>query len=491
MINKRDIDELGNKNICHDCIGDHYLSAEIESNGKTRKCSYCGEAAKGYSIKDMAKRIDGVFEEHYICTATESEHYSMLWGDDYWERQGEPAEYAIMNSANMPRDAAIDIQIILENKHNRFYSLSDLAMGEETPFDSGSCYEEIGASDARWQEEWSKFEQSIKTESRFFSNVSLEYLKSVFENINEMETRDNRPLIVNIGPNTDMPAIFRARVFQAGDKLKTALMRPDIHLSSPPSEFATAGRMNAHGISVFYGANDPAVAIAEVRPPVGSQVVTARFEVIRSLNLLDLTALELIKVEGSVFDPDYIHRLERARFLNTLSQKITRVVMPDDEVFEYLTTQAIADFLSNQSNPCIDGIIFPSAQATNTSTNVVLFYKASKIKNLNFPEGTELDVILSKTYEEGTYHEFSVTENVPSKEKSAKKIVKNQWGPDLFNIDESLECLASNSDCRKPALKIDTDNIVVHIIDSVQFISSDFKVNRSRREKKELNVLMF
>jgi hypothetical protein len=30
--------------------------------------------------------------------------------------------------------------------------------------------------------------------------------------------------------------------------------------------------MNARGISVFYGANNQKAAIAEVRPPVGSQI---------------------------------------------------------------------------------------------------------------------------------------------------------------------------------------------------------------------------
>jgi hypothetical protein len=74
-------------------------------------------------------------------------------------------------------------------------------------------------------------------------------------------------------------------------------MRPDRHLGSPPSGAAAAGRMNARGISVFYGANDPRVALAEVRPPVGSRVAVARFEIIRPLRLLDLTALSDATVE--------------------------------------------------------------------------------------------------------------------------------------------------------------------------------------------------
>jgi len=51
--------------------------------------------------------------------------------------------------------------------------------------------------------------------------------------------------------------------------------------------------MNARGVSVFYGAIDPRVALAEVRPPVGSRVAVARFEIIRPLRLLDLNALAM------------------------------------------------------------------------------------------------------------------------------------------------------------------------------------------------------
>jgi len=62
-------------------------------------------------------------------------------------------------------------------------------------------------------------------------------------------------------------------------------MRPDRDMGAPPSSLPAAGRMNAKGISTFYGATDPQIALAEVRPPVGSQVAIAYFEIIRPLRL--------------------------------------------------------------------------------------------------------------------------------------------------------------------------------------------------------------
>jgi len=73
----------------------------------------------------------------------------------------------------------------------------------------------------------------------------------------------------------------------------------------------------------------------------------------KSLVVLDVEALRSVITPGSIFDPSYKHRLERAEFLKWLSRRITMPVMPDDEPFEYLATQAVADFLSSSTNPLL------------------------------------------------------------------------------------------------------------------------------------------
>ena len=62
--------------------------------------------------------------------------------------------------------------------------------------------------------------------------------------------------------------------------------------------------------------------VAEARAPVGSHVVLARFEVLR-------------------FDPDFAQREGRTAFLRRVVREISRPVMPQDEAFEYLPTQAV------------------------------------------------------------------------------------------------------------------------------------------------------
>jgi hypothetical protein len=242
--------------------------------------------------------------------------------------------------------------------------------------------------------------------------------------------------------------------------------------------------MNARGISVFYGSNDPGVAIAEVRPPVGSQVAVARFEVIRPLRLLDLTALGNVREGGSVFDSGLASRMERAIFLRSLSQRITRPVMPDDEVFEYLPTQAIADFLATENDPPVDGIIFPSIQVAGDVLNVVLFHKAARIEAIDLPKGTEIDARTGQTYEEGWEVEYSVTEHVPpAPTPDSEKTDDSDNLPILAMIAHGPQTPYDN-DSRGITLRIDLDSIKVHVVQRVDIDTVEHDVRRRRLEKR-------
>jgi hypothetical protein len=72
---------------------------------------------------------------------------------------------------------------------------------------------------------------------------------------------------VRRGPGTSVSALFRARVFQTEDQLVKALEKPEVSIGPPPTALVPAGRMNAAGIQVIYGATEEVVALAEVRPP--------------------------------------------------------------------------------------------------------------------------------------------------------------------------------------------------------------------------------
>ncbi len=357
-------------------------------------------------------------------------------------------------------------------------------MGDETEFSGDSHYEEAATDDRGWQEEWRIFERSLKTEARFFSRVAMAHLASIFGGIDTMSTHDGRSLVLDAGPGTSLDKIYRARVFQSDQNLEAAMCRPDLHLGSPPTNLASAGRMNARGISVFYGANQPSVAIAEVRPPVGSQVAVACFDIVRPLKLLDLTALSAVIEPGSIFDAAWAARLERASFLRSLSQRITRAVMPDDEAFDYLPTQAIADFLATENEPQLDGIVFPSVQASGDGLNVVLFRKAARVEALEFPDGTEIKASTGQMGEDGWEVDYSVIEQVPPKEVSGKEDDRHLQRSDFDHLAFRHPAL-DDYDSRAPTLKIDLGSIKIHVVRRVQFECDEHNVSRHRWEKHD------
>lgn len=475
-----DIEELKAKQICCQCVGEAYLSREIEHEGAEAECSYCGETERCISVEELSDRVETAFEDHYTRTSDQPDSWqqSMLSdreSDYMWFRDGEPVLDAIEAAAEMPAEAAADVQAVLDDRHA---DIEAAKMGDETEFSSETHYEEKGASDRAWQEEWRTFEESLKTEARFFSRTAAAHLATVFGKIDKLKTKGGRPLIVQAGPKRALNHLYRARVFQADDKLEEALCRPDLHLGSPPARLAAAGRMNARGISVFYGATAARAAIAEVRPPVGSKVAVARFSIVRPLRLLDLTALGNAWDGGSIFDPSLKDRQERVAFLWSLGDRMTRPVMPDDEAFNYLSTQAIADFLATENEPQLDGIVFRSVQA-NAGRNVVLFHKAARAEAMEFPKDTEIEARIGSVTEDGWEYDYAVTERVPPPRSPPAKD-DDDWPGPLFSgrIYHSRE-----TDFRDFTLRVDPAWVVVHHVDWVSYRSTTHEVSRHRFEK--------
>jgi len=396
-----------------------------------------------------------------------------------WDREGQQTVYAIMDAVDVSEEIAGDIQMILEYRHDDF---ENVKMGIENEFSSDAHYEEIMPDNYEWQEQWTEFVRLIKTEARFFSRTAASHLSTLFDRIDEMRTLDGRSLVIDIGPGTEITHLFRGRVFQSEPPLQEVMKRPDIELSAPPAWAAGAGRMNARGISVFYGATTPEIVLAEVRPPVGSWVATARFEITRPLRLLDLAALADVHERGSIFDPHYAYRLGRMMFLRTLTRRMARPVMPDDQELEYLPTQAIADYLSTEGQVPLDGILFPSVQVGGNGLNTALFHKASRCEELDIPDGTEISAYTYTTYEDGPEPDFYVSEEVPPAEDEPEK---EEHSPDIFKLALEVRDKRLDADPREAALRIDVESLSVHEVNAVQIDMTSHSVQRNRFEKRD------
>jgi hypothetical protein len=340
---------FGDRRVCFRCIGEEFLRNRLRREGRRFSCNYCALIRKGFSLTQLADIVQSAINEHYQPTAEEPSacEYALQREGlrDFWFRDGEPIADVIKDLCDTEQRIAEDVRKVLYQRH---YDHERLEMGEEGPFDEDAHYEEMGVGHGELKEQWEQFEKSLKTEARYFSQVARAALTSIFERIGDHTTLDGKPVVVECGPGKDIAALYRARVFQRDADTVRAMERPDLEVGPPPPAQAMAGRMNARGISVFYGALDAATALAEVRPPVGSKVLVVRFEILRPVRLLDVEALRSLRTRGSLFDPSFTGRLQKAKFLEGLSDRISAPVMPDDEPLEYLPTQAVADFLATE-----------------------------------------------------------------------------------------------------------------------------------------------
>jgi hypothetical protein len=472
--------------LCFECVGEPFLRFEIKQDGAESICSYCGVKRKSLSLDEVADKVERVFTDHFYKTATEPsgmEYMAAKEGEKDWERPGQPVIELIEELARIELEPAQDLQEILEDRHSDF----ELAKtGEEQEYDADSQYAMLDVDTIGTHAEWTRFEKVLKTEERYFSKTAEETLSRIFEGIANRITLEGNPVVVKAGPGQAIEALFRARVFQSDELLTEALKRPDLSIGPPPSQVAATGRMNAHGISVFYGALEPATALAEVRPPVGSKVAVARFELLREMLLLDVRLLHALSESRSLFDPLSKSNRERAEFLKWLGRRIAMPVMPSDEPFEYLPTQAVADFLSMKANPPLDGIIYPSVQAGKVELNVVLFHNASRVEVMHVPEGTKIDAELYDfDYDDNSaWLAPTVVEEVPSETPPPVNTVRLEPEGSATPQNPSFDS-TRGYDPRVPALKIDATKVWVHAIRAVKFESDSHLVSRSQYKRRK------
>lgn len=478
-------DRPEDKNVCSGCIEEAYLSAEVRREGGRDECAYCGRVEECLSVEALASLVEGAFERHF--RRTDEDPDGLEWAltndpeiDYRWEREGESVVDAIGMAVECSEEVAKDLQATLSDRH---YDRHKAKVGEEAEFADDSSYAEKGADDFEWRAEWRWFENSLKTRARYFSSTAATLLEETFAALERLSTDDGSPLVVEVGPGQPVSDVWRARVFQSQEELTAGLERPNVEIGPPPARKARAGRMNAEGISVFYGAKDPDVAIAEVRPPVASHVVVARFDITRGLRLLDLTALGAVQESGSYFDPDFASLMEHAAFLRTLSQRISQPVVPYDTALDYLPTQAIADFLATVRIPTIDGIAYPSSQALEDPVNIVLFHHACRVDEVNVTAGTKIAARASEDSETGEVVGFDVIETVPvaargegdSPSADQEGIVRFESSADAW-IDDRLS--PADPDARDPALKLDVHSIMVRVVRGATYETKERPVRR-------------
>lgn len=135
--------------------------------------------------------------------------------------------------------------------------------------------------------------------------------------------------------------------------------------TAPRAHAKQSNRMSPAGIPMFYGAEEPATAIAEVaRRQLDARryLTLGRFSASTPMKVVDLTNLPSI----SMFDPCQGHLSRQVNFLHRFVDDLGRKVCPDDEQIDYVPTQIVTEFflrayeISAGGMPSVKGIRYPS-----------------------------------------------------------------------------------------------------------------------------------
>ncbi|WP_043241023.1 MULTISPECIES: RES family NAD+ phosphorylase [Pseudomonadaceae] len=424
------------KFVCIQCILDPYLRNRVD-HSKTEECSYCEKVAFGLMLEELADYCEHTIFSSFVLVAQPS---------------------AVIHHGYPPHGMSVTdtLRLLLANSDTDLLEdiESELRCRWAEWDDDDPYFEEGSDTSLQMTTDWRSMQESLLYESRLVNASVAKVLERVFGDIEQLQTDlAGRSTIVVAGPQHPISAFHRARSFDNETGLSDALMHPELSLGPTPKGIASAGRMNAKGISVFYGSTDERTAIAEVRPPVGSFVATAVFELTRPIRLLNLADFSSVRPNAawSYFDPARQDQAERCAFLQQLKDRMLIPVMPNAADQDYLITQAIADFLATHPRLNLDGILFPSVQAPEDSApgqNVVLFHKASGVE---------------RTRKEDALEHVELWE--PD---------EDQWrfAPEIFEAKPQLQSALISQNQRSgrvSTLRLDRSRIAIHKIKAVSF----------------------
>lgn len=474
--------------VCHGCIGNRVLVDIVRAEGTRVACSYCDGVSEAMPLDDFAHRIHEVLQEHFVLSPSQPTGLEYAFAKEgHWAPPGYPVADVIADIVGICEKITTNVRELL----SEFYGYHAVKGGEEDPYSSDAYYEERGAEDSAWK----MFCEHIRYHGRFFNSYAEDELKNIFGDLRTHKTFRSKPVIRELSPGGDNSPIWRARTALSSKELKAILKAPAREIGPPPPRLTKGGRMNASGIPVFYGAMEKETCVAELRAPVGSQVVLAKFELLRPVRLLDLGALtEIWNIEANHFDPDYGKHEGRAASLRSLASEICRPVMPQDEAFEYLPSQAVAEYLSNKLDTRLDGIIFPSSQTDGAGRNVVLFNHACAVAPYDLPKGTKVEVDLPRKHDEdgeedeengGTIMVFETvpqTCSTPPRTDGETLFDLSIFSPEWSEDDIESEELSTWS---KPTLRLDMKSVLVLDIRSVRYEHHRREVFRHRSAKGE------
>jgi hypothetical protein len=351
--------DIDDKHVCEECVDDEFLQQQIRLAVAVDTCDYCHRTERNAIAAPVCVVLDRVGEtvNYYFSEPAMS---------------GCPYDGGWLIEPTNTVEALLSLDLRCHD---------DLFADIEDAFTNDDW---IPAADGHWSSlhpsevfkySWDRFCQWVQHETRFyFSQIS--YSPDDYEP-QQIDGRNVLPeigkLVASLGLISTLPkdsVFYRARNRTYGDNWAPGAES----MGAPPSQQATAGRMNPAGISYLYLAFDELTAVGEVIGDISSEVAVAEFEAVRNVRVLDLTRLP---DKPSIFDAERREQREGLIFLDHFVNAISMPVTKDGyEHVSYVSSQVVSEFFAlvfkNADSSMLEGIEYRSSVCAG-GKNLVLF----------------------------------------------------------------------------------------------------------------------
>jgi hypothetical protein len=332
-------------NCCTECFNDSILKDHINSNGTQGNCNYCGaqnvNCINPEDLEDIFTPLVKLYD--IVENFMPGEELREFEGQFIWEKLNYDWEIFAFYEYHKQEKLVREI----------FESQSDPKEGDDQFLNSwveieDDYYGHREDSQGDLARLWNAFCDEIKYENRYFPTKTL-----------------NSELLTNLISLLGTPIQMGNRYYRArnpGSKIKL----PPSKMGKPPKELSQSGRANPKGIPYLYLSSAIKTAIAEIRPYHKARVTVGKFQVINSLNVVDLRDPHI----DSPFQ--FGNRLEFAYrymgFLRKLGSELSKTVDPNFADLEYIPLQYLCECIKTED---YDGVLYKSSVADGD--NIAVF----------------------------------------------------------------------------------------------------------------------
>jgi hypothetical protein len=358
-------------NVCPECFENRTLKrrlVEIRPGFPDEDRCDLHPTRKAVPLDEVGKIVEPALRANYAIGEWMFDHQE---GDDL---------YTIVNETTGADDDRVINALIGWLIENDDYWPPD---GGEPFFADDQTYVPIRLDGWRHGALWRRFREAILYRQRFFNDPAKEFLAEIFDGIQNQSDIDNKPAFYRLAPGEEV-TFYRARIVAEEDAFRAIAKDPSALMGPPPPTLRRAGRMNAAGIAVFYGATERDTAVAELRPAVGSLISLAAFRVHRPIHVLDLTRFTRAGKQLDIFAKNQMVRATQWAFMQSFASEISQPILPGDEHLEYVPAQVVAEYLTSTpvrwrgTEVTPDAIIFRSAQRDG-GKNIAVMGDAARI----------------------------------------------------------------------------------------------------------------